>query len=55
MLVKEELCSWPEQSTRQRKWLTIPEAETQCRHSWMQDALIEGFSKWHAKNAAENC
>lgn len=55
LLVKEELCSWPEQSTRQRKWLTIPEAETQCRHSWMQDALIEGFSKWHAKNAAENC
>ncbi|CAA6663190.1 unnamed protein product [Spirodela intermedia] len=43
LLVKEELCSWPEQT------------ETQCRHSWMQDALVEGFSKWHAKNTADNC
>ncbi|GLT40558.1 hypothetical protein SLA2020_146810 [Shorea laevis] len=47
LLVKEELVSWPEQSTRQRSWLTIPEAVERCRHPWMKNAL-EGFSKWHA-------
>ncbi|KAG1365444.1 Nudix hydrolase 16, mitochondrial [Cocos nucifera] len=50
MHVKEELSSWPEQSTRHRRWLTIPEAVEQCRHPWMQEALLEGFSKWHANN-----
>jgi diphosphoinositol-polyphosphate diphosphatase len=34
--VKEELTSWPEQSTRQRTWLTVPEAASQCRYQWMQ-------------------
>ncbi|XP_057487107.1 nudix hydrolase 16, mitochondrial-like isoform X2 [Actinidia eriantha] len=48
LLVKEELQSWPEQSTRQRTWLTIPEAIDCCRHPWMREALEEGFSKWHA-------
>ena len=48
MHVTEELGSWPEQSMRQRRWLTIPEALEQCRHPWMQVALLEGFSKWHA-------
>ncbi|KAH7841498.1 hypothetical protein Vadar_030636 [Vaccinium darrowii] len=48
LLVKEELHSWPEQSTRQRTWLTIPEAIQCCRHPWMLEALEEGFSKWHA-------
>ncbi|XP_019708810.1 nudix hydrolase 16, mitochondrial [Elaeis guineensis] len=48
MHVKEELGSWPEQSTRHRRWLTIPEAGEQCRHPWMREALLEGFSKWHA-------
>ncbi|KAH7844486.1 hypothetical protein Vadar_028559 [Vaccinium darrowii] len=48
LLVKEELPSWPEQSTRQRTWLTIPEAIQCCRHPWMLEALEEGFSKWHA-------
>uniref|UniRef100_A0A5B7A7L8 Nudix hydrolase domain-containing protein n=1 Tax=Davidia involucrata TaxID=16924 RepID=A0A5B7A7L8_DAVIN len=48
LLVKEELKSWPEQSTRQRSWLTIPEAIGCCRHSWMREALEEGFSKWQA-------
>ncbi|ERN05189.1 nudix hydrolase 16, mitochondrial [Amborella trichopoda] len=48
LLVTEELVSWPEQSMRQRRWLTIPEAEEHCRHSWMKKALQEGFSKWHA-------
>ncbi|CAK9133632.1 unnamed protein product [Ilex paraguariensis] len=47
LLVKEELGSWPEQSTRSRKWLTIPEAVESCRHPWMRDALVQGFSKWH--------
>ncbi|KAK9123256.1 hypothetical protein Sjap_012858 [Stephania japonica] len=44
--VKEELNSWPEQSTRQRRWLTITEAAEQCRHPWMRAALMDGFSKW---------
>lgn len=48
LLVNEELQSWPEQSTRQRSWLTIPEATDCCRHPWMRKALEEGFSKWHA-------
>lgn len=47
LLVKEELPSWPEQSTRERSWLTIPEAIERCRHPWMREALEEGFSKWH--------
>ncbi|KAG9142210.1 hypothetical protein Leryth_007649 [Lithospermum erythrorhizon] len=48
LLVKEELDCWPEQSLRQRRWLTVPEAIGCCRHSWMRKALEEGFSKWHA-------
>ncbi|KAA8537338.1 hypothetical protein F0562_026975 [Nyssa sinensis] len=47
LLVKEELESWPEQSTRSRKWLTIPQADENCRHPWMRKALLEGFAKWH--------
>lgn len=47
MQVTEELESWPEQSTRHRSWVTLSEAMEQCRHPWMQDALSEGFSKWH--------
>ncbi|KAL7259224.1 hypothetical protein ACSBR1_005173 [Camellia fascicularis] len=46
LLVKEELESWPEQSTRSRKWLTISEAAKNCRHAWMRNALLQ-FSKWH--------
>ncbi|GAB4851749.1 Nudix hydrolase 16, mitochondrial [Ancistrocladus abbreviatus] len=46
--VKEELQSWPEQNTRQRSWLSIPEALQCCRHAWMRKALEEGFMKWHA-------
>nr|CAB3456085.1 unnamed protein product [Digitaria exilis] len=42
LLVKEELASWPEQSTRQRCWLTVPEAVEQSRHPWMQEALVTG-------------
>ncbi|KAK3003700.1 hypothetical protein RJ639_019887 [Escallonia herrerae] len=47
LLVKEELECWPEQSLRQRSWLTVPEALGCCRHSWMRKALEEGFSVWH--------
>ncbi|WOG98034.1 hypothetical protein DCAR_0417375 [Daucus carota subsp. sativus] len=36
LLVKEELDSWPEKS--------LP-GEC-CRHSWMKEALEEGFRKW---------
>lgn len=46
LLVKEELDSWPEQSLRQRRWLTVSEAGDCCRHSWMKEALEEGFRKW---------
>ncbi|KAH0972942.1 hypothetical protein GBA52_025098 [Prunus armeniaca] len=45
LLVKEELQFWPEQNTRQRSWLTIPEALGLCRHQWMKEAL-EAFSRW---------
>ncbi|KAJ8770350.1 hypothetical protein K2173_014961 [Erythroxylum novogranatense] len=47
LLVKEELESWPEQSMRQRSWLTIREAQECCRNKWMRDALVEDFTKWH--------
>lgn len=47
LLVNEELESWPEQSTRSRTWLTVPEAAENCRHAWMREALLQGFSKWH--------
>ncbi|XP_039036148.1 nudix hydrolase 16, mitochondrial-like isoform X1 [Hibiscus syriacus] len=50
LLVKEELSSWPEQSTRMRNWLTIPKALQSCRHEWMKDALENGFCKWLAQN-----
>lgn len=46
MVVEEELGSWPEQNTRCRKWLSLSEAANSCRHPWMRDALIAGFSKW---------
>ncbi|CAL9069466.1 unnamed protein product, partial [Musa banksii] len=47
-----ELELWPEQSTRHRTWVTIPEAAEQCRHPWMRDALLDGFIKWHASTMA---
>jgi len=54
LLVKEELEYWPEQSTRQRSWLTIPEALDCCRHPWMRQALEEGFMKWHASRTTSS-
>ncbi|KAF9586918.1 hypothetical protein IFM89_039790 [Coptis chinensis] len=39
--------SWPEQNTRQQRWVTIPEAAENCRHAWMREVLEEGFCKWH--------
>ncbi|CAL1361073.1 unnamed protein product [Linum trigynum] len=45
LYVKEELQSWPEQSTRTRSWLPISEAVESCRHKWMEDAL-KHFTKW---------
>ncbi|KAJ8755867.1 hypothetical protein K2173_024412 [Erythroxylum novogranatense] len=53
LLVKEELESWPEQSTRTRSWLTIPEAVENCRHKWMEEAL-EQFSVWIADNTGKD-
>lgn len=52
--VKEELPCWPEQSTRRRSWLTIPEALNCCRHAWMRKAIEEGFMKWYATHMAAN-
>ncbi|XP_052882519.1 nudix hydrolase 16, mitochondrial isoform X2 [Gossypium arboreum] len=49
LLVKEELNSWPEQSTRIRSWLTISQAIHNCRHAWMKEALEYGFCKWLAQ------
>ncbi|KAG4974552.1 hypothetical protein JHK87_031373 [Glycine soja] len=46
LFVKEELESWPEQSTRKRSWLVVSEALGNCRHAWMRDAL-QCFCKWH--------
>ncbi|KAK7334668.1 hypothetical protein VNO80_26429 [Phaseolus coccineus] len=46
LFVKEELESWPEQSTRKRSWLAVSEALGSCRHAWMRDAL-QCFCKWH--------
>ncbi|KAL9239926.1 hypothetical protein vseg_014197 [Gypsophila vaccaria] len=46
--VKEELESWPEQSTRNRFWLSVPEAAKSCRHAWMRVALFDGFLQWHS-------
>ncbi|KAL4587335.1 hypothetical protein LXL04_000204 [Taraxacum kok-saghyz] len=48
LFVKEELESWPEQSRRVRSWVTVPEAAQCCRHSWMREALENGFKKWSA-------
>lgn len=54
LFVKEELDSWPEQSTRMRTWLTIPEAAENCRHPWMREVLEEVFSKWHAEKMSSS-
>ncbi|CAO2820310.1 unnamed protein product [Amaranthus hypochondriacus] len=53
LLVKEELQSWPEQNTRNRFWLTLPEAAQSCRHAWMRIALTDGFRKWHGDKFSE--
>ncbi|CAI0461909.1 unnamed protein product, partial [Linum tenue] len=45
LYVKEELQSWPEQSTRTRSWLSVSEAVESCRHEWMEDAL-KHFATW---------
>ncbi|GAV82581.1 NUDIX domain-containing protein [Cephalotus follicularis] len=39
MEVVEELDSWPEQSSYNRKWLTPEDAFKLCRYDWMRDAL----------------
>ncbi|XP_062167792.1 nudix hydrolase 16, mitochondrial-like [Alnus glutinosa] len=54
LLVREELQSWPEQSIRERSWLTIPEAKEHCQHLWMREALGEGFSNWHEHQIQSN-
>nr|ABR18248.1 unknown [Picea sitchensis] len=39
LLVTEQLDSWPEQNERQRKWVTITEADGRCKDDWMRQAL----------------
>eukprot|EP00775_Hariotina_reticulata_P004482 gene4482-4736_t len=39
MRVAEVLDVWPELADRQRCWLPLAEASSQCRHQWMRDAL----------------
>ncbi|KAG4947345.1 Nudix hydrolase 16, mitochondrial [Glycine soja] len=51
LFVKEELELWPEQSTRNRRWLDVSEALGSLRHAWMRDAL-ECFCKWQEDKLA---
>ncbi|KAL6634462.1 hypothetical protein ACP70R_027133 [Stipagrostis hirtigluma subsp. patula] len=39
MEVTEELESWPEQSTHDRRWVSPAEAYQLCRYDWMREAL----------------
>eukprot|EP00271_Cylindrocystis_brebissonii_P017799 TRINITY_DN4771_c0_g1_i1.p1 TRINITY_DN4771_c0_g1~~TRINITY_DN4771_c0_g1_i1.p1 ORF type:complete len:190 (+),score=38.86 TRINITY_DN4771_c0_g1_i1:358-927(+) len=39
LLVRTQLDTWPEQSSRKRVWMPIGEAIENCRHDWIEDAL----------------
>ncbi|KAL6899125.1 hypothetical protein ACP4OV_005783 [Aristida adscensionis] len=39
MEVTEELATWPEQSTHDRRWVSPSEAYQLCRYDWMREAL----------------
>lgn len=58
--VNRVLDSWPEQSTRNRRWLTVSDAASKCRASWMKDAL-DKFSEYyqntiaHRNGLCKNC
>ncbi|XP_068665236.1 nudix hydrolase 13, mitochondrial-like [Aristolochia californica] len=39
MEVTEELDYWPEQGSRERRWLSISDAIKLCRYDWMREAL----------------
>ncbi|TVU29919.1 hypothetical protein EJB05_21512 [Eragrostis curvula] len=39
MEVTEELESWPEQATHNRRWVSAAEAYQLCRYDWMREAL----------------
>ncbi|KAJ4766546.1 hypothetical protein LUZ62_031833 [Rhynchospora pubera] len=54
MRVNEVLESWPEKSTRQRNWLTVPEAIKLCRYPWMKEALEKDFSQRFCIDSAGN-
>ncbi|XP_078149462.1 nudix hydrolase 16, mitochondrial-like [Carex rostrata] len=54
MRVEEELEVWPEQSTRQRAWLTVPEAIKQCRYPWIKEALEKDFSQRYCTDSTGN-
>ncbi|XP_068661273.1 nudix hydrolase 13, mitochondrial-like [Aristolochia californica] len=39
LVVTEVLDYWPEQGSRERRWLSISEAIKLCRYDWMREAL----------------
>lgn len=41
LIVTDQMETWPEQSTRTRIWLPLPDAIERCRHDWMRVALKE--------------
>eukprot|EP00262_Sarcandra_glabra_P007176 TRINITY_DN1980_c0_g1_i1.p1 TRINITY_DN1980_c0_g1~~TRINITY_DN1980_c0_g1_i1.p1 ORF type:complete len:216 (-),score=31.57 TRINITY_DN1980_c0_g1_i1:260-907(-) len=47
--VTEELESWPEQASHERKWLTVRDAYQHCRYDWMREALqaFESYVERH--------
>lgn len=51
--VNEVLESWPEQSTRSRRWLTIPDAALKCADNWFKDAL-DKFSEYYEHSNTDN-
>jgi diphosphoinositol-polyphosphate diphosphatase len=54
MRVEEELEAWPEQNTRKRTWLTVPEAIKRCRYPWIKEALEKDFSHRYCIGSAVN-
>lgn len=48
--VNEQLDHWPEQNSRQRKWMTATEAREVCQQGWMKEALNE-FIRQRMKNS----
>ncbi|KAE8663920.1 hypothetical protein F3Y22_tig00112863pilonHSYRG00012 [Hibiscus syriacus] len=55
--VTEELDSWAEQTSYERKWISPEEAYTCCRYDWMRDALrvfLRAIEDHRTSGRAEN-